>query len=433
MLLFDVDNDNYQLCGRFFVIHNSMKRKHEEEKENGAAKHHRVHELYARSLELFGFRAIQLPTHFKHLIDIIRTQNNAGDEKSPLCDVPAVRDCLSDLAIDVAIDDMHCKRVRELEVQCVQQAPNVAIFDVHLKQFLLFNGRSFKILPTPPLHMKPWKKCIVDRMVLSDEYCSDWIGGWVYRCVLVLSMTNQQQLVRFNPPSTDALIFDLQTMTWSPAAAIVSKVTMPRKYNAAISLCRHGLVMSGGGYEPFDWDVLPAVKPPIDNFHPTHAMEMFISSADDDGNLKQLPAMPRARMNHAMLCTDQFAIVAGGFHGAYGPLNSVDVFDFASQTWTSWPPMKQPRGHSCVLVQINSKIFAVGGDDDNDTSIETVEQFSVAEWEWKLVTTKCQARTQCARVPRWSGITACECEDIPSVDDSFERIVHKTNLFVPTE
>ena len=72
-------------------------------------------------------------------------------------------------------------------------------------------------------------------------------------------------------------------------------------------------------------------------------------------------------------------------------LSSVEVFDPQTQTWASIAPMSTER-RCGVVVAVQGKLYAAGGDDQHRADLSSVEAFDPQQNRWEPV-----APMSCAR------------------------------------
>jgi N-acetylneuraminic acid mutarotase len=81
--------------------------------------------------------------------------------------------------------------------------------------------------------------------------------------------------------------------------------------------------------------------------------------------------MPTPREGLATRVDNGILYAVGGYNG--GPLNTVEAYDPATNTWTTKAPMPTPRAFLAAGV-VNGVLYAVGG--INGNYLNTVEAFN---------------------------------------------------------
>ena len=95
---------------------------------------------------------------------------------------------------------------------------------------------------------------------------------------------------------------------------------------------------------------------------------------------KSAPHMPTTRCHLVAVTIDDTVYVIGGFNKSLIPLNSVDAFSFKHYSWSSVSPMNQARwGHGAVAY--DGKIYVAGGT-DGDVVIHTIEVYDPSVNTW---------------------------------------------------
>ncbi|KAB0388793.1 hypothetical protein E2I00_016144, partial [Balaenoptera physalus] len=116
------------------------------------------------------------------------------------------------------------------------------------------------------------------------------------------------------------------------------------------------------------------------------------------------PSMLTQRCSHGMVEANGLIYVCGGSLGnnvSGRVLNSCEVYDPATETWTELCPMIEARkNHGLVFVK--DKIFAVGGQNGLG-GLDNVEYYDIKLNEWKMV----------SPMP-WKGVTV-KCAAVGSV------------------
>lgn len=176
-----------------------------------------------------------------------------------------------------------------------------------------------------------------------------------------------------NGPGGDSTIneaYDPRFDEWSTRASLDAT---PRAEMAAVSDGTYVYVVGGR------LRVAPAV---------TNELWRYDPLAD---SWLQLPSMHTARATEYMAAFEGGRIyVVGGrtttAPGGGGELSSVEVFDIASQTWLTAPPMPEPRSDALVLAQ-DGHLYVFGGygpsDLPNEDKTDTTFIFDIAQNTWR--------------------------------------------------
>src|SRR5215469_5647467 len=71
----------------------------------------------------------------------------------------------------------------------------------------------------------------------------------------------------------------------------------------------------------------------------------------------------------------------GGFDGHGHALNTVEIYDFANNTWSNGTPMPTPRGYLAVVAGTDGNVYAIGGT-DGQQPLTTVEVYNPSKNSW---------------------------------------------------
>ena len=74
----------------------------------------------------------------------------------------------------------------------------------------------------------------------------------------------------------------------------------------------------------------------------------------------------------------------GGQDNDGSTLSSVECFDVSTGVWSAVAPMSTARCYHGVAV-VNGKMYAVGGQDEDDTTLSSVECFDPSTGQWNVV------------------------------------------------
>uniref|UniRef100_W5N0R3 Kelch-like family member 7 n=1 Tax=Lepisosteus oculatus TaxID=7918 RepID=W5N0R3_LEPOC len=116
------------------------------------------------------------------------------------------------------------------------------------------------------------------------------------------------------------------------------------------------------------------------------------------------PSMLMPRCSHGMVEANGLIYVCGGSLGnnvSGRVLNSCEVYDPSTETWTELCPMIEARKNH-GLVFVNEKIYAVGGQNGMG-GLDSVEYYDIGSNEWKMV----------SPMP-WKGVTV-KCAAVGSI------------------
>ncbi len=118
------------------------------------------------------------------------------------------------------------------------------------------------------------------------------------------------------------------------------------------------------------------------------------------GRWTQAAPLPTARLSPAAVVTSSDQIwVLGGFT-SQGATDVVEVYDPATDSWTSAPPMRQPRyGHAAAL-GLDGRLYVFGGQYDSQTMHEgtsaTAEVYDFASHTWSALPNLPEGRYNCS-------------------------------------
>ena len=104
--------------------------------------------------------------------------------------------------------------------------------------------------------------------------------------------------------------------------------------------------------------------------------------------------MAAARFSHAVAVPDGQLYAVGGFNDDNGFLSSVERYDPATNAWEAVAPLTLARFGARVAA-LEGKLYAVGGrieDDEVDRPANSVERFDPATNAWEEVAPMATAR-----------------------------------------
>ena len=88
----------------------------------------------------------------------------------------------------------------------------------------------------------------------------------------------------------------------------------------------------------------------------------------------------------ALTVDGKIYVIGGRTGGAYSTVNITEVYDPATDTWTTKASMRTARAHLCTCV-LNGKIYAIGGCSDpyNSSELSSVEAYDpVTDMWWRM-------------------------------------------------
>ena len=129
----------------------------------------------------------------------------------------------------------------------------------------------------------------------------------------------------------------------------------------------------------------------------------------------ELP-QPRRAFGGALLGDKVY--LAGGMKAGFELINEVDVYDFASQTWSTIPAPSEPR-ISPHLVPLNGKLYLIGGttprDGDSFVPNQRVEVFDPATGAWTTRIEELPISVRHMRFFPWRDRLLCYSANTPGV------------------
>jgi WD40 repeat protein len=160
-----------------------------------------------------------------------------------------------------------------------------------------------------------------------------------------------------------AEVFDPASQTWSPNGQLITA----RAHHSA-TLLPNGKVLIAGGDTGYGNGVMSS-------------SELYDPAS---GTSTVTGSLGVARYGHrAILLPDGRVLVIGGLNGPNNsqPLNSAELYDPASGTWTATGSLSTPRRGSTATLLPDGKILAAGGD-DGTTILSSAELYDPASGTW---------------------------------------------------
>ena len=77
-----------------------------------------------------------------------------------------------------------------------------------------------------------------------------------------------------------------------------------------------------------------------------------------------------------------FLYAIGGVNGSGTVLNTVEVYDFSTGTWSEAAPMPTARAYLSVVAGTDGNIYAIGGSNGSGTPLATVEAYNTVKGTW---------------------------------------------------
>ena len=134
----------------------------------------------------------------------------------------------------------------------------------------------------------------------------------------------------------------------------------------------NGFLFSLGGYGSED-------------FLPLKTGELYDSGSD---RWIYISPMKHRRSDMCCICVGQMIYIIGGEHtlssGNTVRLNSCEMYEPATDTWTTMTPLCSPRSHSGVAA-VRNKIYIFGGLDNESKELESIECFDTKTETWKTM------------------------------------------------
>jgi large repetitive protein len=107
---------------------------------------------------------------------------------------------------------------------------------------------------------------------------------------------------------------------------------------------------------------------------------------------------PRFEDFTAVLLPGRKVLIAGGFGPNFVSLSSAEIYDEATNTWTPTGSMNVARGEFATVVLHDGRVLAVGGVATDETPIASAEIYDPATSSWTLTGSMSTARNDLAVV-----------------------------------
>jgi hypothetical protein len=112
---------------------------------------------------------------------------------------------------------------------------------------------------------------------------------------------------------------------------------------------------------------------------------------------------PRFEDFVAVLLPGRKVLIAGGFGPPFDALNSAEIYDEATNTWTPTGSMNVARGEFASVVLHDGRVLAVGGVATDETPIASAEIYNPATGIWTLTGSMSTGRNDLAVVVLQDG------------------------------
>ena len=225
-----------------------------------------------------------------------------------------------------------------------------------------------------------------------------------------------------------------QGITWTPA----NPMNKARAFFTATKLLNGDVLVAGG----YDGTVVPFIFPDAEiyNWHtgqwtlisPMNSARagavdvrledgrvMVIGGADENFNFLDSAEIydprtdtwsftgsmnePRFEDFTALLLPGRKVLIAGGFGPPFDALNSAEIYDEATNTWTPAGSMNVARGEFATVVLHDGRVLAVGGVATDETPIASAEIYDSATGTWTLTGSMSTGRNDLAVVVLHDG------------------------------
>ena len=106
-----------------------------------------------------------------------------------------------------------------------------------------------------------------------------------------------------------------------------------------------------------------------------------IVSLSDELAAKTFPFMHNKRLSFGMCSLAECVFVGGGYQNPSEALDKCEVYSFETREWTEVSSMNTKRSE-CTLTYFQGKIWAIGGFNDVDKWLDTIETFDITQNRW---------------------------------------------------
>ncbi|XP_077295654.1 kelch-like protein 1 [Arctopsyche grandis] len=142
----------------------------------------------------------------------------------------------------------------------------------------------------------------------------------------------------------------------------------------------------------------------------------------------ELKAMRKERRFFAATIIDDQVFAIGGQTNKYTAINSVERFNLVTNTWTKVAHMLTRRCDHEIAV-VGKEIYAIGGNDDSHKELNTMEIYDIQQDKWTSAPPMKEKRSSCAAVVMEDHIYAIGGFDGSSYLNSVERFDIKSQTW----
>jgi Kelch motif/Galactose oxidase, central domain len=123
------------------------------------------------------------------------------------------------------------------------------------------------------------------------------------------------------------------------------------------------------------------------------------------GTVSTVAPLPTARAGLGLVeaivdqpVANNFLYAIGGVNGSGTVLNTVEVYNFSTGTWSAAAPMPTARAYLSVVAGTDGYIYAIGGVNQSGASLATVEAYNQVKNTWITISSLNTARSHCGAV-----------------------------------
>ena len=98
---------------------------------------------------------------------------------------------------------------------------------------------------------------------------------------------------------------------------------------------------------------------------------------------EQFPPMSQRRVYSTPVYHQGLLYVVGGCSETGAPLDSVEVLDVESQTWSRLPPLPTARAGAAAVALEGGQLMVLGGMNQQQTPLASVETYNPDEGKWE--------------------------------------------------